>query len=92
MRIKLVTALLCGFLLTGCAAGQNSLTIQVAELPEATLKCLPAPLKGKKFVKINGKQAAFLIAGYKTAHADCESKLATVRRIYKQWKEKARKA
>lgn len=91
MKSAVMAAFLTAILLSGCA-GTSTLELQVAQLPESTLKCLPAPLKGKKFIKLNQKQAAYLLASYKTAHADCESKLTTVRRIYHKWKNAAKKS
>lgn len=89
-KTLILTALCSALLLTGCGANKEYLSIEVANLPESTLHCLPAPYKGKKFIKVNQKQVAYLLAGYKTSHADCESKLATVRRIYAKWKKHAK--
>ena len=84
--------MLCGFLvasgliLGGCSQSGETLTLTVAEIPEATLRCLPAPYRQEKFVKVSQKQVAYLLTRYKTAHADCESKLGTVRNLYNKWK------
>lgn len=90
-KSTIATVALAAILVTGCSASNTTLELNVAELPESTLKCLPAPYKGKTFAKINMKQAGYLLARYKTAHADCESKVNTVRKIYYKWKAAAKK-
>lgn len=92
MKIAILAlAVSATLLMGGCSQNANTLTLTVAEIPQSTLKCLPAPYRNKKFVKINMKQAAYLLSRYKTAHADCYSKLETVRRIHANWKKKAGK-
>jgi len=87
MKKTLIAACLAGLLTAGCAQQGEYLKVTIAEIPEATLKCLPAPYRNKKFVKVNSKQVAYILARYKTAHADCQSKLNRVRTIYHTWKK-----
>lgn len=94
MRSNILLVILLAVLMfgmSGCAATQTELRITVADIPDELLKCIPDRFKGRKFVKLNMKQAGLLLAYYKTAHADCESKLDQVRKLYYGWKAEASK-
>lgn len=89
---KILLATVLALTLSACGTTGPTLELTVAEIPPSMLKCIPAPYRDKPFIKINDKQASFLLARYKTAHADCYDKLGSVRSLYAKWKiEQAKK-
>lgn len=92
MRSLRLLALLGLLGLAGCATGQTTLRVEVAEIPQAMLHCVPPAQRSKRFINISQKQMAILLTRQTTSAQDCHRKLEQVRRLYGTQRERALKS
>ena len=86
----IILTVLGGIALAGCATtGQTTLRVEVAEIPQSMLHCVPPAMRTQRFVNISQKQMAILLTRQTTSAQDCHRKLEQVRRLYGAQRERA---
>lgn len=80
-----LVALSIPFLMGADGGCDPTVELSIPDIPEHLQHCLPDPLKGKNYKKLNQKQLAIVLVSYKSAHADCEAKINEIRQLYQFW-------
>ena len=76
--------IIVGLLSAGCASTQpqERLVIQMAEIPQSMLHCVPPVSRSRGYVKWSDRQAAILLARNTTSAQDCFAKVEQIRKLY----------